>query len=191
MAGGAGDRPRNPEAGCNRARRAASALFSLAAAAGDHPAFTGDTGSGVARPSNVRDTGSRARSAPACAEGQGRCSASTGARCTNSRRARAPCNDSQRSQSECGSSQCRSSQCRCFGPAAGAAAAADRGQAGAGLQYCAAAEAAAAAGADTVDSRPTVTGVRTARGTGAPRDSPTFGQKAPIPAGADRCPNPR
>ena len=41
MAGGAGDRPRNPKARCDRTRRAAAALFSLAAAAGDHRAFTG------------------------------------------------------------------------------------------------------------------------------------------------------
>ena len=52
------------QARCDRARRAAAAVFGLAAAGG-HGAFR-DAGRGAARPANFRGADSRPRSAPAC-----------------------------------------------------------------------------------------------------------------------------
>ena len=70
MAGGAGDRSRNPPAGFDRARRIACGI------AGWDSAVCNRAGCGLARPTALGCTDSRSRSAAVAAEAQGQCSAS-------------------------------------------------------------------------------------------------------------------
>jgi hypothetical protein len=72
MAGGEGDRSRNPKAGFDRARRAAVGVAGIDSAAIDRAAFRRGAGRGHFRSIAFRSAVSRPRSAPASAEGESR-----------------------------------------------------------------------------------------------------------------------